>query len=415
MSDNLVHLIEENSEDSFYIDLIQHDLDWHLYHFGNHLKNKSKRPILDFYDLIQYVRGFISCLKGALKQENSKIEKVLSIVPFSMDDVISSMGFVPYSLPVRARKTSIVVKSWRLLYYNFRFDYIVKRHSFSQIIHKDLKFIKRFYSFLKQYVLDNEFDYLYVRTDQPFLERALLSIFKEANKPSFIFSHGIPADYNHYEDVLSTYVIVWGEKVKENYIANGISPQKVHVVGNVKYKEPLHLSKIKWDDSSILVAPESSIQGHHHSDPPELIDRNRVLVYLYEVEYILKEKGYKHAIYRPHPSFNRKWIQDYVDPNFYTIDTAPLSESAKKYSLVIGATSSVMLEYCLMGVNCFVYERKRDRLFPPFDGSDKRIPFASSPYELKMLFEKHATVSTDFINDYIQPFDVVSLKRLMKQ
>ncbi len=419
MNNNLLHHIREHSENAFFIDLIQHELDWRLYCYGDHFRNKGKRSLIDASIVSCLIKGilcfFMSTLRRNQSLNNSSV-KVLNLVPFSMDGIITSMGYKSFSLPIHARySSSNVIFSWKLFIYHFRYEYIVRCHPFNRLISNDIAFLKEYYSALKGYVKGNNFKYLFVRTDQHFLERSLLRIFDEEGKKSFLFLHGLPAEYNTFEDVLSTYVIVWGDKIKNNFIRNGLPSHKYHVIGNVKYHQPLQLKKIKWDDKSILVVPESSMQGHLYSDPPKLVDRNRVLIYLYEVEYILKMEGYKHVAYRPHPSFNPKWIQQFVDTNFYTIDTAPLSESANKCTLVIGATSSVILEYCLMGVNCIIYERNERELYPPFDGSDKRIPFASSPTELKALLGKQATVSTDFINDYIKPFDRIGLKKLMEK
>ena len=100
-----------------------------------------------------------------------------------------------------------------------------------------------------------------MNTDEYFINKYHLEIFKKINKPSFIFSHGLPGIYSKNVDNKSDYLLVWGEQIKLNYIKYGFDPNKIYVVGNPKY--PLFPNKIKLRNTlkDVLVFTSSSLRG----------------------------------------------------------------------------------------------------------------------------------------------------------
>lgn len=414
MTNSLTKLIQDGNSDSFYIDLVKHELEWQLYDYGNHLTHKGRRGHAFRKDDIMIIIKFIWSLFKNKKVVGGK--KVLNYVPFAFDDILESKGLVPYSMPFNARRNACVIKSFKLLYYKYKIDRILRTRSFNDIISNDIKYIKIFYNVLRDVVIANDFKALMVLTDQPFLERATIAVFNELGRKSFLFSHGLPGGYSLESDNRTSYLMVWGKTLRENYIKVGFDPKKVVVVGNPKYKKGYNIH-IEWDDSRIVVVPESSIVWQQEGyGIPIVPDRARMLVYLYEVEQVLKSKGYRKAYYRTHPSINREWVNMFIDRDFYEEDYIALNESLKNATLVIGATSTVLLEYVMSSVNFIEYERPGGfKLFSPFDGSDKRIPHAETPTQLEALLNDKAIVNPDFINDYMQPFDTEALGDFFKR
>lgn len=125
---------------------------------------------------------------------------------------------------------------------------------------------------------------------------------------------------------------------------------------------------------------------------PVLIDRSMIILYLYEVQSVLKKVGISHARFRPHPSIDKDWVYTFLDHNFYEIDKEHLVTSLERSSLVIGATSTLFLETLMNGVNYLIYEpqnkgqtRLREPAVPPFDGTEHDIEIANSTDELEYM------------------------------
>ena len=114
---------------------------------------------------------------------------------------------------------------------------------------------------------------------------------------------------------------------------------------------------------------------------------------------------------RPHPSQNPKWLFRFIDNNFFSLDTATLSDSLNRSTLVIGPTSTLFLESLIYGVNYTVYEPLINedtslggyKLVPPFDGKNKKVPVANSEKELIEIISNKICNDVSIIDDYIAP------------
>ena len=55
-----------------------------------------------------------------------------------------------------------------------------------------------------------------------------------------------------------------------------------------------------------------------------------------------------------------------------------------------------------------------DKLVPPFDGTEPRVPVAKNEEELSYLLKNKEKVNTSFISEYIKtPFDISFIKNLV--
>ena len=407
------HLVENsNNNNAYCLDLLKHELDWHIYDYGDHANHGNRRGKRfrkeDFILLLKYILH-----KNTFEQKRER--NILSFIPFSLDETIKSIGFEPFSTCFNVRNNSSLIKSNFLIKSKIKLDKIIRSNDFNEIISNDFNFIKEFKIEYLKIIEKYDFTSLFVLTDQQFLSRVTIDVFKELNKKSFIFSHGLPAVYSKDIDNRSDYLMVWGEAIKQNFIEAGFEKEKIIVLGNPKYKNILQKKVINWNAKNIVVFPESSILWHQHTyDEPTLIDRSRMILYLYEVQQVLLRFGVENVRCRLHPSINPKWISKFIDNKFYTLDYSSLENTIDNASLIIGATSTTFLECIQKGVNYIVYEKKdTTSLVPPFNGSDSRVPFANNTDELEELIRNKEIVDFSVLNDYMEPFNEELLKEIL--
>jgi len=289
----------------------------------------------------------------------------------------------------------------------------------------NLEFHQEFLS-IQSHLIDQykKFDIraLFIRSDVYYMSKFALDLFDQMNLPTFIFTHGLPAIYSLEVDNRSDFLMVWGEKMRQNYINVGFDPAKIKIVGHPSYQKVSKYQKLAFDFSDVLVVPVSASLGHQNEyNRTVLMDKSATVLYLYKVQKVLEKLGVSKARFRVHPSINRNWIYSFLDQNFYGIDTSSLDDSFKKTSLVIGATSTVFLEALIRGVNYIVYEPKNEEglsmlnttLVPPFDGSDSKVKTAHNEYDLEKLLSEKALTDYTIVHDYIQDFDLSVLKEIL--
>ena len=178
---------------------------------------------------------------------------------------------------------------------------------------------------------------------------------------------------------------------------------------------------LKFSLEDILVITKTVSGAPPCSNEIRLSDRGNLLLFLYSIENVLKMLGVKAVRFRPHPSENPEWYLEFINSDFYRLDTSSLQESIQRSSLIIGSNSTVFLESIYYGVNYLIYEPSidnvdlvNDLLVPPFDGSDSRIPVAKSEEELKYLLINEYRIDPAFFHEYIKtPFDISFVRQLI--
>jgi hypothetical protein len=164
------------------------------------------------------------------------------------------------------------------------------------------------------------------------------------------------------------------------------------------------------------------VTWHQHEYNNTVVnDASMVVLYLYKVQKVLLRLGIKSARYRPHPSINKKWIQSFLDPDFYELDTEVLATSLNKSSLVIGANSTVVLEALMQGVNYIAFDPKDEHgvnmsgytSVPPFDGTEEKLMMAKDEAELEKMVKANAMTDYALVHDFIQDFDLTPLKDII--
>jgi len=122
-----------------------------------------------------------------------------------------------------------------------------------------------------------------------------------------------------------------------------------------------------------------------------------------------------------HPGENPKWYYQYINEEFFILDNTNLKKSINNSTLVIGPTSTVFLESIYYRKNYLVYEPGvygfdlfNHKLFPPFDGSENKVPIAKNEDELSQLIKDETVVDSSILSDYIRtPFNLEIIKKFI--
>lgn len=422
----LNYIKEINDKDNEVLYYLKYHLDYCIYHYGNHFASPREKDTFKktkestYLFLKRYYGLFIHNIRLLKKINNSSDYKIISTNHLNVANEFVKSGFNVY-LPPWTNEHDLSLKKKRL---SSNIAYIKK--ALQTFIFKDFfteDFYRRIYELkedLKEYYIKNNFSAVVFHHDVLFFERLTIQIFKELNRPSFVFLHGLPTIYTDYDNNQSDYLIVWGRKIKENFISAGVDEKKIFVSGHPFYNKIRPHESLRFDFSDILVLTRPMNHGQHLKDIT-LFDRGNLILYLFSVQNVLKNNGIKNVRLRPHPVENPAWYLQYIDANFFKIDNNDLSDSLNRSSLVIGPSSTIILDAVNRGINYVVYEPEKDgynllnfKSFNPFDGSDSRIPVAKNEGQLADILANRKLIDTSFFNDYADsPFTIDFIKSLI--
>jgi hypothetical protein len=354
------------------------------------------------------------------KADNSK-RNILSNAYFSVNSKLRDLNYNVYAPGWRLTRDKSMLYDPGIFTKSEKIRTTLRVINFGDIFSGDFnKLIEEYRDELSIYFSKNKISALFVPNDLSFFENLSIKVCKQLKIPTFIFIHGLPGRYNSIDDNRGDYLIVWGNKIKENYIRAGVDPGKIFVSGHPYYKS-IENRFIKFSTDNILVVTKSMNGAPPCSNEIYLSDRGNLLLYLFSIENVLKKFGVKSVRFRPHPSENPDWYSKYLNNNFYKLDTNNLHDSIQNSSLVIGPTSTLFLESIYYGVNYVIYEPSVNNidvmnypLVSPFEGNDVRIPVAKSEEELSYLMEKKQSVDPAVFAEFIKsPFDISFVQNLI--
>lgn len=413
----------DNALQNKYVDLFKVELDWFIYNYGDHIasthnrtaKKNIRKRLVNLFQQYGPIRMHQRVTGGA---------NILSSVAFR-DDIIPRIGYNAYSSILQPIGRENIIRDANTIRLLRRIKKAINHGVFSDLFNLHLfQELEDNQARIKKQYENYDFKGLFLFTDEYFESKYLIDIFRQLNRPSFIFSHGLPGIYSKDVDNRTDYLMVWGERIKENYVKlAGFNPDKIYVVGNSRYVDISRPLKLRNSLDNILVIPTSSLLWHQHTwDDPTLVDRSMVILYLYQVQHVLQKLGVNHARVRPHPAINKDWVYGFLDKSFYTLDTDTFANSCAKSSLVIGATSTTFLEALMAGVNYIIYEPLdsdqkgllRSKRVPPFDGSGTSLEIANDMDQLEHLLKSRYQSSPRILDGYIQPLDLTVIKSILK-
>lgn len=428
MDKYLIKYLRDNSGNelsSKYIDFFKIELDWHIYNSESHItKSYHRDREIGLKEKIFKLLQYSNAVMAKSKSYQSSNLNILSTVSFSDKHLLTNLGFNAFSPVWQAVGRKNVFGDLKTINWHKKTQTLIHKEDFH--VYLDTKRhteFEEFQSYLVEQYKRQNFTALLLNSDQYFYSKYFIDVFKKLKKPSFVFSHGLPGIYSLEVDNRSDYLMVWSEKIRQNYINVGFDSSKIKVVGNPKFKALEKKKELRSNFLDVLVVPVSSALWHQHEyDNTVISDKSMIVLYLYKVQSVLKKIGVKKARYRPHPSIDKKWVHAFLDQDFYISDNEPLKDSLNRSSLVIGATSTVLLESLISGVNYIVFEPKDQeginmagfKLVPPFDGTDEKVMIANDEDELEKMLRYNAMTEYSLVHDYIQSFDLSILKDLIK-
>lgn len=416
----------DNELSKKYIDFFKAELDWQLYISETHMseayyRNKAIGMNEKLKRLYQYANAF--GFQSKTKQSNTI--KVLSTLKLSREEThsLSQFGFDSYSPIWHPLRKKHIFGDFKTLKWHKTIQNKIRNDDFHAFLNPTFhEALETFQQYLLGQYQQQDFRALFLYTDQYFYSKYSIDIFKKMDRPSFIFTHGMPGIYHKEVDNRADYLMVWSEKIKQNYIKAGFLESKLKVVGHPRYSNIPKDIPLRSDLTDILVIPVSSVTWHQHTyGDPVVNDASNVILYLYKVQKILQKLGIKKARYRSHPSINQQWVHSCLDPDFYVFDTEALSTSLQRSSLVIGSNSTVLLEALLQGVNYVAFDPKDEQgvnmsgytSAPPFDGSEQKLMMAENEMELEKMLKANAMTDYSLVHDFIQELDLSVLKKLI--
>ena len=422
----LFDYIKKNSNiDEDILDCLKYELDQRIYYYGSNFISPKERIVT--------IKSFLRAILDRLDERYNLALKLLcgnrphagsnciiSNSYFSINDELKKIGYNVYQPVWSGVKSRDIIADPGLYLETAAIKDVFTNRDFAYLIGGEfLEKIKRYKVLLKGLYAADNISALIVPNDTSFFEKLSLKIFDEVGKPSFIFLHGLPGIYNSIDDNGARYLIVWGDKIKENYVKAGIAGEKILVSGHPYYKT-FRKQVLRSGLEDILIITKA-MSGGQFSDRVRVSDRGNPILYLYSIQNILEGIGVKSVRLRAHPSENRKWYSRFIDTDFFKFDLEALDDSIKRSTLVIGPTSTLLLESVYYGVNYLTYEPSVNDidllnfiLVPPFDGSDERVPVAKSEGELGELLIKEARVDGSFFADYVKtPFDISIIKKFI--
>jgi len=425
---SLIDYLKENKVfDTDLFDSLYFDIGCLVYYYGDHFinprektihKKKSIKSSLKEQFIKYNVRLNMLKNRKHIKQE----PKIISNSYFTVNSEIEALGYNVYRpIWALAYRQKLCANISLLNKTNYIKDLVLNKN-FTDIVSPNfLKTLQAYRKEMTDFYNKQNVMALVVPNDISFMENFTIKIFKEIEKPSFIFLHGLPGRYNPIDENRSDYLIVWGEEIKNLYIKVGVSEDKILVSGHPLYKQ-YNATNLRFTFDEILIITKT-LPGSQFSDKVRLYDRGNIVVYLLQIEKVLKILGIKSVRLRPHPSEKIAWYYKFIDKNFFREDTDILGDSLSKATLVIGPSSTVLLESIYYGVNYIIFEPSMDNvdilnleLFPPFDGTYNEIPVAKNEEDLKEMLENKIKINSSVFNKFVKtPFDISFIKNILKK
>ncbi len=398
------------------VELLRFEIGNRLFFYGAHFENPFER---DAMPRRHYLKKSFQPLKQFLHNVYFQHQSftgtgysgtICSNAYFGIDEDFKQFGYTILPPPPISLPAGSIYRNLRKLAGTLR--RIINHGTLVEIL--DLTrstLIKNYISEAAAFFAAEKIRALVVPYDLPFWERVNILAARLADIPSFIFLHGIPGRYNLIDDNWTDFIAVWGKAIRGHYLAADFKTEKLLVIGHPRYRS--YTGSVQEKPGDILVTTYG-MNGSQHSDKARGQNRGNLISYVYSIQRALAASGITCARLRPHPSENQLWYADKIDRNFYSLDTAPLTQSLQVASLIIGAPSTLIIDSAYLGRTYIVYEPLKTgqnlldfSVVPPFDGSDPRLPVVRTEEELCTMIKSKPVIGKEFFTDYVElPFNL---------
>lgn len=419
---SLINYLKNNIEiDINKFNYLKYTLEKEVYYYSNQFKSSTDKESINFETFKLNIKTFLIDLVklySTLKTNPNYFKKtILSNASFNFDKELKNQDFhVLYPVNSFRRNATLgssleIFKSYKII------NSKLKNANFNDLISNEfLECIDIYVGKLTKYYKSLDLSALIVSNDVDFFEQINISIFENQKRPSFIFLHGLPGIYHI---PITNYVLVWGNRIKDNFINAGYNSENIFVVGHPYYQKKINFQLRNSLNNILVLSKPMSFEAEFYKT--HLFDRGNCILYLLTIEKTLRLFGVKNVRLRLHPSENLLWYNEFINRSFFIKDDLPLSKSLVNSTLVIGPTSTVFLESIYYGVNFLIYEPSIDnidmggnKIRYPFDGSNPKVPVAKNETELKLLIKDKILIDGSIFNEFIDtPFNLKPLISLI--
>ena len=401
---NLNKYLQSHSSNEYIIELLEYEINKRIYYYGRNFRTPWK-PTKTLDERIWTWSTQAYRMINSSKNKHAKT-KIFSDAYFNLNKILVKRGFEIINPDWSIKREGKYIANVKFQGQFNRLQQIIFKGELGELLsNSTLTLINDFIQNGKIVLSKRNIIAGIFSNDLNFFPRLFIDLFEQLNVPTFIYLHGLPGRYNSIDDNRADYLLVWGQRIKENYIREGVPEDKIMVTGHPQLSVNESKPKLKFSFEKILVISKA-ISGAP-SDSKNPIDENKAafVVYLFMVQRTLLSIGINSVKLRIHPSENAKWYRGICGNSFFKIDKDTLHVSLEKSTLVIGPTTTVFLDAIHSGVNFLVFEPRiyRTPLVDPFDGSNPKVPVARDEDDLLMMLRDRISVDPSVLKEYINP------------
>lgn len=363
-------------------DLLLTNVNSILFDYSDHHSSNKKTLIKKLAEKKTNILFFLAYIKNIfwLSKRHQKAIISNAYVPINLNDTITLLPPWSYSLRrstyFSLEMASIIKKINKE--YNKRSIKVLLSVSFKQLV-------ADFEVELSRMFVAKKIEALIVANDLSFFENLSIKIAKRNKIPTFVYLHGLPARYNNLDDNRADYLVVWGNGIKKMYVENGVSEKKILTLKHPVYSD-FEVLDLESDLKNVLVLTKAISGTPCISTELILPNRSVLLYYLELAKENLKKLGVHKASLRLHPSEENDFYFNNLPDDFYSIDTSAKEDSLSKATLVLGPTSTMVLDAIKAGKNYILFDPVFDGL--TLEGAPLVAPFTGESFiKLSNTFE----------------------------
>ncbi len=412
-------ILKEKISKSKNLELLEFYYPYKMYLYGNQYKENRENPFCSFKTYIRDYIKEIYTIKQQLFNKKNRTEgaNILSGAYFGVNNYLEELGYNTQYCPWYIRGSKNFIGGIKYIHNYFSFIRALRRMNFQESISESCdNYVGEFVAETRKVMRSNNIKAFIASSTHSLDNRIPLKAAKEEGITTIVFLHGLPFPFYYEEPERADYLIVWSEKIKENFVKLTNFPEDRIFVSGHPYYQKMNYDVLRNSlDDVLIICPSSESERNQ--------DRGNMVYYLLSLEKVLRRFGVRKVRYRPHPHENASWYQNYVDNNFFKPDNSPLPYSLKKATLVIGTLSTIVVEAMYYGVSYILYDPLDENCknvyghttVPPFDGSESMLPHANTMEELSTLIEEKRCADIQLFHEYIKtPFDITFIKDLIK-
>ncbi|HTN20542.1 MAG TPA: hypothetical protein VL125_08710 [Pelobium sp.] len=389
-----------NSKSDFY-DTLLYQYNSCIYSYGNHLKENVKNFKRNYRSIIY--RLFSLCFLLRKKTERGKFYLNNSYVDLNLP--LLKPCLPPWCISFK-KEVYLERKLSDIIFKMFR---TIEKQSIKLLVSAEFEGLLKEYS--KEFgkmIVNDKLSFLMVPNDMSLFENLTIKVCQDNNIPTFVYLHGLPARFNLIDDNRADFLIVWGKGLKNSYVNAGFNPDKILTIKHPLYSN-FKLDRLRSNLKDVLVITKAMPGAPISSLEMILTDRSNSLYYVESVKQILLKLGVQSARLRLHPSENPSFYNENLTDDFYTIDSLDKTSSLNNSTLVVGPTSTMLLDALKHNVNYILYDPVinsktldfEQQLVAPFDGSSFINLSLTIEDFTENIFNPNSNVSEDILNEYL--------------